>query len=44
VADIQLIDPRESKPGFEVLSKSLDSGEIDDWREKWVADLLAMFQ
>jgi hypothetical protein len=44
VADIQAVDPRESKLGFEVLSKTLESGEIDDWRQNLAADLLAMFE
>lgn len=43
LADVESVDSREAKLGFDVLSKALDSGVIDDWREKLVADLLAMF-
>lgn len=43
LADIESVDSIEAKLGFDVLSKTLDSGAIDDWREKLVTDLLAMF-
>ncbi|MFC4161654.1 hypothetical protein [Chitinimonas lacunae] len=43
LTDIELIDSKEAKLGFDVLSKSLESCALDDWRKKLIADLLAMF-
>lgn len=43
LADIESVDSNEAKQGFDVLSKTLDSSAIDDWRETLVTDLLAMF-
>jgi len=43
LADIETVDPRQAKQGFDVLTTTRDSGAIDDWREKLVADLLSMF-
>lgn len=43
LTDIKIVDPKQAKQGFDVLSATLDSGVSDDWREKLVRDLLSMF-
>ena len=43
LAEIEVVDSREASLGFEVLSRTLESNMIDDWREKLVKDLLGMF-
>lgn len=43
LADVEEVNSRDAKSGFDVLSKTLNSDAIEDWRVKLVEDLLAMF-
>lgn len=43
LADIESVNSRDAKCGFDILSKTLNSDTIDGWRAKLVEDLVAMF-